>query len=240
MSVNFLPPQGAVTTFLWNNGRLAGTGHFNANSGDVFSADPEAKMLAFRDRYIGDQASVVRGPEGEAMTEDLFTTYRGGNLKFPPQGENEGPLGTAMRRAALDPRNPWGMTPSGDGFPTPLEILDACATFGYEIIKAYPAPGTGGGDDAETLRRKLADAIKAREEAQRLLALSEESLKSEREAFTTLRGLLVSVLDNISGLAAAALRKAPEANKGGIPARTLHATGKALQALVGQTREKIT
>lgn len=237
MSVNFLPPEGAPTLFLWNDGSVAGTGHFT-NTGDVFSPDPETKLNAFAARYVGDQASRVRGPNGEEMAEDLFTTYKGGNLKFPAQGENEGKLGAAMRRGALDPQNPFGMKPEGDGFPTILEILDAAATTGFTIIERYPAPSTGDGDDAETLRRKLADAIKAREDAEKKVLVREVTLEAERKAYVTLRDLLESVLTTVAERAIIALNKAPEP-KGGIPARTLHATGKALEALVKQTRVKM-
>lgn len=232
MSVNFKPTEGAPTSFVWMSGKPAGTGHF----ADVPMT--EASLEGFRKRYIGDSPSPVTGEDGSVLSEDLFFHYSSGSLKFPLQGENEGPLGAAMRRAALDPANPWGMKPEGDGFATGIEILDAAATVGAAILRRYPAP-TDAGEDAAALRVKLAAAIKAREDAEKLVTIRDATLEAERKAYVALRDLLVSVLNTVAELAAAALKKAPEANKGGVPARTLHATGKALEVLVKQAREKM-
>lgn len=99
--------------------------------------------------------------------------------------------------------------------------------------------GQGGKDgDVETLRVKLADAIKAREDAEKKLKTREDVLLEERKIHTTTRKALETVLGALTALAAKALEVAP-GSKGGIPARTLHGTGLSLTTLVSETRAKL-
>lgn len=105
-------------------------------------------------------------------------------------------------------------------------------------LKAKQGQGPSGGAEAELLRTRLADAIKAREDLEKQVFVREETLKAERAVLVKLQAKLTGVLDKIAAKGADVISTTKEKG-GGVPAQNYRKLGKFLLTLAAETREKL-
>jgi hypothetical protein len=229
--------EGAPVDLVFPGGQHAGTGVFH-DTGNVYPTT----LQAFFDRYNNGKILILPGSAVPGSGSEGVRAQVGGG-----EGHTEQTLSGCLMRAIEDPNNPWGVT-ADDMAPgrVDLTLLDFLAIYGRAglndaMAKYGSGPGQpgqpGGGGDLEQLRKKLADALAARDKAVAEARASAESLNPLRTELATAKKNLADALAEVAA-SAAGMKRAAGTKPRGQYQQALAKSAEGLEKLVAAYRQK--